>query len=175
MDKISDHTEQEHQDAVPFPMPSSEAFGHVLERLWPIWQNQMEPQLAQGQTLLLVRHDNSVKAVLHILDPHVVNPQTVRHVKIPNTTPLVYGFRLTETTTAQVTTSTATTTPTTTTTTGDEETNHAAETRPVRENCYLRHLDFHHYPPNQNTQFKHSAATQSTKTNSIVIIRCHRD
>ncbi|KAL7571265.1 hypothetical protein ACA910_008920 [Epithemia clementina (nom. ined.)] len=137
MDKISDHTEQEHQDAVPFPMPSSEAFGHVLERLWPIWQNQMEPQLAQGQTLLLVGHANSVKALLHILDPHVVNPQTIRHVKIPNTTPLVYAFRFAGTTTTKAATNTATTTPTTAT--GDEEGSNAAETRPVRENCYPRY------------------------------------
>lgn len=71
-------------------MPRSEAFFDVLQRIVPLWKYGIAPRLARGETVLLVGHANSVKALLCLLDPHTVTPTSFGALKIPNTTPLVY-------------------------------------------------------------------------------------
>ena len=87
---ILEHNHQWSRGSDDQVMPASEAFGNVLDRLLPLWERAIAPRLAQGQTVLVVGHANTMKSLLHILDPKVVNPDTVANVKIPNTTPLVY-------------------------------------------------------------------------------------
>jgi hypothetical protein len=53
----------------------------------------LTPHLRKGQTPLVVTHASAWKALLSLLDPHVVTENVVPRLKGPNTTPLVYTFQ----------------------------------------------------------------------------------
>lgn len=53
-------------------MPLSESLRDTCDRVLPLFERGMAPHLRKGQTLLVVTHANACKALLRVLDPHVV-------------------------------------------------------------------------------------------------------
>lgn len=53
-------------------MPLSESLRDTCDRVLPLFERGMAPYLRKGQTLLVVTHANACKALLRVLDPHVV-------------------------------------------------------------------------------------------------------
>jgi bisphosphoglycerate-dependent phosphoglycerate mutase len=74
-------------------MPASESLADTCHRVLPLWEWGIAPRLLRGENVLLVAHANTVKAMLRLLDPHIVTPDGFSRLKIPNTTPLVYQFQ----------------------------------------------------------------------------------
>mmetsp|Transcript_14502 Transcript_14502/g.22382 ORF Transcript_14502/g.22382 Transcript_14502/m.22382 type:complete len:322 (-) Transcript_14502:229-1194(-) len=73
-------------------IPASESLKDTCDRVLPLWKMAMVPRLSRGETLLVVAHANTIKAMLYFLDPQVVNEQSFNQLKIPSALPLVYEF-----------------------------------------------------------------------------------
>jgi 2,3-bisphosphoglycerate-dependent phosphoglycerate mutase len=76
-------------------MPRTECLRDVVLRLLPYWQDAIIPSLAAGQTVLIVAHGNSLRALVKHLDG--VSDADIAELNIPTGIPLVYelddGFR----------------------------------------------------------------------------------
>jgi 2,3-bisphosphoglycerate-dependent phosphoglycerate mutase len=75
--------------------PRSECLKDVVERLLPYWYDAIIPDLAAGQTVLVVAHGNSIRALVKHLDD--IGDAEIARLDIPTGMPLVYeldaGFR----------------------------------------------------------------------------------
>jgi hypothetical protein len=74
-------------------MPTTESLSDTCKRILPIWNSGIAPRLREGQTIILVAHANTIRCLLYHIDPDVVSQETMKQVKIPSATPLVYTFR----------------------------------------------------------------------------------
>ena len=74
-------------------MPTTESLSDTCKRILPIWNSGIAPRLREGQTIILVAHANTIRCLLYHIDPDVVSQETMKQVKIPSATPLVYNFR----------------------------------------------------------------------------------
>jgi 2,3-bisphosphoglycerate-dependent phosphoglycerate mutase len=76
-------------------MPRAECLRDVVQRLLPYWQDAIIPSLAAGQTVLIVAHGNSLRALVKHLDG--ISDAQISELNIPTGIPLVYeldaGFR----------------------------------------------------------------------------------
>ena len=70
-------------------IPLSESLRDTCDRVLPLFERGMAPYLRKGQTFLVVTHANACKALLRVLDPHVVIENVFPTLTVPNTTPLV--------------------------------------------------------------------------------------
>lgn len=73
--------------------PLTESLKDCCDRVLPLFERALAPHLRKGETLLVVSHANTSKALLRVLDPQVVTETAFSKLKIPNSTPLVYNFR----------------------------------------------------------------------------------
>lgn len=73
-------------------IPASESLKDTCDRVLPLWKMAMAPRLSRGETILVVAHANTIKAMLYFLDPQIVNQQSFNKLKIPSAVPLVYEF-----------------------------------------------------------------------------------
>lgn len=69
-------------------VPRTESLADVVARLLPYWRACVVPQLQQGQTVLLVGHGNSLRALVSHLD--ALTPPEVLALNIPTGMPLRY-------------------------------------------------------------------------------------
>jgi 2,3-bisphosphoglycerate-dependent phosphoglycerate mutase len=69
-------------------MPSTECLKDVVRRLLPYWYDVLIPDLATGQTVLVVAHGNSIRALVKHLDGIV--DDEIAGLNIPTGMPLVY-------------------------------------------------------------------------------------
>jgi 2,3-bisphosphoglycerate-dependent phosphoglycerate mutase len=69
-------------------LPSSECLKDVLERVLPYWYDAIVPDLRQGETVLVVAHGNSLRALVKHLDQ--LDEDTVVALNIPTGIPLYY-------------------------------------------------------------------------------------
>jgi len=69
-------------------LPRSECLKDVLERLLPLWNGEIVPDLKQGKTILITAHGNSLRALVKHLDS--VSDQEISELNIPTGMPLVY-------------------------------------------------------------------------------------
>jgi 2,3-bisphosphoglycerate-dependent phosphoglycerate mutase len=69
-------------------VPRTESLADVVARLLPYWYASVVPQLQQGQTVLLVGHGNSLRALVSHLD--ALTPSEVLALNIPTGMPLRY-------------------------------------------------------------------------------------
>jgi 2,3-bisphosphoglycerate-dependent phosphoglycerate mutase len=76
-------------------MPRTECLRDVVARMLPYWQDSIIPALAVGQTVLIVAHGNSLRALVKHLDG--IGNAEIAELNIPTGIPLVYeldaGFR----------------------------------------------------------------------------------
>jgi 2,3-bisphosphoglycerate-dependent phosphoglycerate mutase len=69
-------------------MPRTECLADVVDRLLPYWQDAIVPSLAAGQTVLVVAHGNSLRALVKHLDG--IGDAEIAELNIPTGIPLVY-------------------------------------------------------------------------------------
>jgi len=71
-------------------LPRTECLRDVVERMLPYWYDGIVPDLAAGQTVLVVAHGNSLRALVKHLD-HIGDAE-IAELNIPTGMPLIYEF-----------------------------------------------------------------------------------
>ena len=69
-------------------LPCGESLEDTLHRVLPFWNTTIVPALQKGETLLIVAHGNSIRALVQYLDR--LSPEAIMEVNIPTGIPLVY-------------------------------------------------------------------------------------
>ncbi len=69
-------------------LPATECLVSVLDRLLPYWADNIVPDLIFGETVLVVAHGNSLRALVKYLDN--ISDRDILDVEIPTGMPLVY-------------------------------------------------------------------------------------
>ena len=71
-------------------IPLTESLRDTERRFWPYWKNAILPMLAEGASILIVAHGNSLRALVKNLDG--IDDQDVENLNIPLGIPMVYEF-----------------------------------------------------------------------------------
>ena len=66
----------------------TESLATTLDRVVPLWKNEISPKILEGKTVLIAAHGNSLRALVKHLDD--VDEGTIAELNIPTGTPLVY-------------------------------------------------------------------------------------
>ncbi|MGW5237790.1 phosphoglyceromutase [Monashia sp. NPDC004114] len=69
-------------------MPATECLKDVVARLMPYWENAIQNDLADGLTVLVAAHGNSLRALVKTLDD--ISDDDIAALNIPTGMPLVY-------------------------------------------------------------------------------------
>ena len=69
-------------------VPRTESLKSVIDRMLPYWQSDITRDLAAGQTVLVVAHGNSLRALVKHLDG--ISDEAIAELNIPTGIPLVY-------------------------------------------------------------------------------------
>ncbi|MEJ3403797.1 phosphoglyceromutase [Rathayibacter sp. YIM 133350] len=69
-------------------LPRTECLKDVIERMLPYWQSDIIPDLAEGRTVLVTAHGNSLRALVKHLDG--ISDADIAELNIPTGIPLVY-------------------------------------------------------------------------------------
>ena len=69
-------------------MPRTECLKDVIARMLPYWENDIIPDLADGRTVLVAAHGNSLRALVKHLDD--ISDDDIAELNIPTGIPLVY-------------------------------------------------------------------------------------
>lgn len=80
--------EKRYQDIDPKLLPSGESLKLTIDRLVPLWNEQILPRLKSEQNLLVVAHGNSLRAIVQMLE-HLA-PEELLELNIPTGIPLEY-------------------------------------------------------------------------------------
>lgn len=71
-----------------FPEEFTESLATTLDRVLPLWENEIAPILKDGKTVMIAAHGNSLRALVKHLDG--IDEGTIAELNIPTGTPLVY-------------------------------------------------------------------------------------
>ncbi len=71
-------------------VPTSECLADVVDRMLPYWYDSIVPDLAAGNTVLVVAHGNSLRALVKHLDG--ISSDEITELNIPTGIPLVYDL-----------------------------------------------------------------------------------
>lgn len=69
-------------------VPRTECLKDVIERLMPYWEGEIQDDLKAGETVLVVAHGNSLRALVKHLDG--ISDEDIAALNIPTGQPLVY-------------------------------------------------------------------------------------
>lgn len=72
----------------PEELPDAEALGETLARVESFWSRHIVPRLHEGQTILVVAHGNSLRALVKILEG--LSEKEIARFDIPTGVPLLY-------------------------------------------------------------------------------------
>ena len=79
-----------YKDIDPIKLPSAESLKNTLERVKPLWINQIIPQFKKGQNIMLVAHGNSLRAIVKILKD--ISNKDIINLNIPTGFPYIFEF-----------------------------------------------------------------------------------
>lgn len=77
-------------------VPKTESLSDCASRVLPVWKQGIEPRLMRGETVLIVAHANSIRAMIKHIDMDTMNNEQIRSISIPSAVPLVYDFHTDE-------------------------------------------------------------------------------
>lgn len=86
-DEFSQHGDPRYAGLGP-AMPATECLKDVVTRLMPYWENEIQPDLADGLTVMIAAHGNSLRALVKTLDG--ISDEDIASLNIPTGMPLVY-------------------------------------------------------------------------------------
>jgi 2,3-bisphosphoglycerate-dependent phosphoglycerate mutase len=69
-------------------MPRSESLQDTEDRIMPLWQGQIVPELKKGKNVLVVSHGNTIRALVKHIES--ISDRDIELVEIPTAVPLVY-------------------------------------------------------------------------------------
>ena len=69
-------------------IPKTECLKDVLDRMMPLWDNEISKDLVSGKTVLVTAHGNSLRALVKHLDG--ISDSDIAELNIPTGIPLVY-------------------------------------------------------------------------------------
>ena len=69
-------------------IPKTECLKDVLDRMMPLWENEISNDLVSGKTVLVTAHGNSLRALVKHLDG--ISDSDIAELNIPTGIPLVY-------------------------------------------------------------------------------------
>ena len=72
----------------PEDLPLKETLKDTVARFLPMWENEIKPDIQNGEKLLIAAHGNSLRALVKIIDE--VPEEDIVHLNIPTGIPLVY-------------------------------------------------------------------------------------
>jgi 2,3-bisphosphoglycerate-dependent phosphoglycerate mutase len=71
-------------------IPATESLKLTIERVLPYWEHTIRPELAQGQTVIVAAHGNSLRALVKHLSG--ISDADITELEIPTGQPIVYDF-----------------------------------------------------------------------------------
>jgi 2,3-bisphosphoglycerate-dependent phosphoglycerate mutase len=87
-DPRSERGDPRYAGLAPGQVPLTECLKDTVARVLPLWHEQLAPQIARGERLLVSAHGNSMRALVKYLDG--LGDEEVVGLNIPNGIPLVY-------------------------------------------------------------------------------------
>ena len=77
--------------------PKSESLFHVIERIKPLWNNEILPLLKKGLNIFLSIHGTSMRAIIALIEQKYqginnINFDKLSKLEIPNGYPVIYHF-----------------------------------------------------------------------------------
>ncbi len=69
-------------------LPSGECLKDTINRVLPLWNNDIVPKILSGKKILIVAHGNSLRSIVKILDN--ISNEDIIGINIPTGIPLVY-------------------------------------------------------------------------------------
>lgn len=69
-------------------VPMAENLKITLERVMPIWQDQIEPDLRDGKNIIIAAHGNSLRALTKHLEG--ISDEDIMSLEIPTGSPIIY-------------------------------------------------------------------------------------
>lgn len=76
------------QSLKPEDFPRGETLKTTLDRLLPLWNQDLKTRVTRGEKLLIVAHGNSLRALVQHLEQ--ISKEEIMELNIPTGTPLVY-------------------------------------------------------------------------------------
>jgi len=70
--------------------PGGESLADTCDRVIPYYEQEIKPKVAQGQTVLVSAHGNSLRALVMYLEN--LSPSEVLSLEIPTGVPIIYEF-----------------------------------------------------------------------------------
>ncbi len=71
-------------------VPMAENLKVTLDRVIPIWQDQIEPDLRSGKNIIIAAHGNSLRALTKHLEK--ISDEDIMGVEIPTGSPIIYDL-----------------------------------------------------------------------------------
>ena len=87
-DEYSQHHDPRYADIPEADRPRTECLKDVVARLLPYWEAHIVPDLAEGKTVLIAAHGNSLRALVKHLDG--ISDAEIAGLNIPTGIPLYY-------------------------------------------------------------------------------------
>ena len=84
------HFDRRYNHLDPRLIPTGESLHMTSQRVLPLWQDQIAPNLLDEKTVLVCGHGNSLRALVQFLENVPTNQ--VDQIEIPNATPMIYTF-----------------------------------------------------------------------------------
>lgn len=84
------HFDRRYDNLDPRLIPTGESLHMTSQRVIPLWQDQIAPNLLDGKTVLVCGHGNSLRALVKFLEDIPINQ--VDQIDVPNAAPMVYTF-----------------------------------------------------------------------------------
>lgn len=76
------------QSLKPNDFPRGETLKTTMDRLMPLWKEEIQGRIVKGERLFIVAHGNSLRALVQHLEK--LTPEQIMEINIPTGTPLVY-------------------------------------------------------------------------------------
>lgn len=73
-------------------VPETESLQDCAQRVLPLWIHGILPRVLKGETVLIVAHANSIRAMVKAIDGDTMSIEDIRSVTIPSAVPLIYDF-----------------------------------------------------------------------------------
>ncbi len=89
-DERDAHTQPAYRDVPADQIPYAECLEDTIARMWPWFQEVVEPQMRAGKRIVIAAHGNSLRALVKQFDG--LTPDEILEVNIPTAIPLVYTF-----------------------------------------------------------------------------------
>ncbi len=86
--EYSQYNDPRYADIPESERPQTECLKDVVERMLPYWESNIKPDLAEGKTVMVTAHGNSLRALVKHLDG--ISDEDIAGLNIPTGIPLYY-------------------------------------------------------------------------------------